>query len=115
MDKGQNFQGTNKSLKISSWTLLEVCFHQHKKVFFWKFLDYKFWILPLKRSKRKDKSRTLVCVNVDISNYMLHDQKVIFETIKIFQNWHMVNNTQTTVRELVATCKYLRGIMVLDH
>ena len=33
MDKGQNFQGTNKSLKISSWTLLEVCFHQHKKVF----------------------------------------------------------------------------------
>ena len=36
-------------------------------------------------------------MNVDISNYMLHDQKVIFETIKIFQNWHMVNNTQTTV------------------
>ena len=40
-------------------------------------------------------------MNVDISNYMLHDQKVIFKTIKIFQNWHMVNNTQTTVYYLL--------------
>ena len=40
-------------------------------------------------------------MNVDISNYMLYDQKVIFETIKIFQNWHMVINTQTTVRNCI--------------
>ena len=32
MDKGQNFQDPSKSLKISFWNLLEVCFHQHKKV-----------------------------------------------------------------------------------
>ena len=47
--------------------------------------------------KKNLKSRILVSVNVDISNFMLHVQKVIYETIKIFQNWHMVTNTQTTV------------------
>ena len=97
MDKGQNFQGTSKSLKISFWTFLEVWFHQHKKVFFENCWITNFEFCLQKRSKRKYKSRTLIYVNVDISNYMLHDQKVIFETIKIFQNWHMVNNTQTTV------------------